>query len=178
VDLTASYIHRARRRAASRGLAVRFVPGDMRELPFDKEFHAVVNWFSSFGYFSDGDNLAAARAAWRALRPGGQVLIEVMNKTWVRRHWRPDTEEVHNGVRIRSQAWWDGRTGRVRNIWTMTRARQRERHAFSMRLYSAAELRRLLARAGFCDIRVLARPKLGRVTRCTRRMMAIGRRPR
>jgi ubiquinone/menaquinone biosynthesis C-methylase UbiE len=178
VDLTASYIRRARRRAARRGLAIRFVQGDMRELEFPKKFHAVVNWFSSFGYFDDGGNLAAARAAYRALRPGGRFLIEGLNKTWVLGHWRPEAEEVHAGVRIRSQASWNGRTGRVCNVWTLTCGSVRERHAFSMRLYSAAELRRLLARAGFRDVRVLARPSLGRVTRHSRRMIAIARRSR
>ena len=177
VDLTASYIRRARRRAARRRLAVRFIQGDMRELAFEKEFDAVVNWFSSFGYCDDDGNLAAARAAYRALRPGGRFLIEVIHKTWMLGHWRPDTEEVHAGVRIRSQAWWNGRTGRLHNVWTMTRGTVRERHAFSMRVYSAPELRRLLAQAGFRDVRVLARPSLGRVTRHARRLIAVARRP-
>ena len=178
VDLTDCYVRRARRRAARQGLAIRFVQGDMRRIPFQKEFHAVVNWFSSFGYFDDAGNLAAARAAYRALRPGGQFLIELMNKSWVRNHWRPRGDDTIGSVRIRNRARWNGRTSRVHDTWTLVRGQVRETHSFTMRLYSAPELRRLLARAGFRDIRVLARPKLGRMTRHSRRMIAIARRPR
>lgn len=177
-DLTSAYIRSARRRAARRGLTVRLVQSDMRELPFAGEFHAVVNWFSSFGYFDEGGNLAAAGAAYRALRPGGQYLIELMNKTWIRRNWRPKGDETYGGVRVISRARWDGRTGRVHNVWTFIRGRRRERHGFSMRLYSPAELRALLRRAGFRDVRVLANPKLTAVTGKTPRMIAVARRPK
>ncbi|MCJ7544990.1 MAG: methyltransferase domain-containing protein [Phycisphaerae bacterium] len=176
VDLMASYVRRARRRAARRGLAVRFVQGDMRELPFEKEFHAVVNWFTSFGYFDAAGDLACAQAAFRALRPGGKFLIEMTNKSWVQTHWHPTGDETVSGVRIvrRSRR---GRQGRVFNTWTFSKGRRRETHRFSHSLYTACQMRGVLAAAGFRDIRLLGYPPLSRLTRHSRRMIAIARRP-
>jgi hypothetical protein len=37
-------------------VAVEYIEGDMRELPFEGRFHALINWFSSFGYFDDDTN--------------------------------------------------------------------------------------------------------------------------
>jgi len=55
----------------------------MRELPFEGQFDAVVNWFTSFGYFDPAGNLAAAKAAFAALKPGGRFLVETLNKSFV-----------------------------------------------------------------------------------------------
>lgn len=80
VDLTALYIRCARRQGKRAGLDVHFLQCDMREIDFDGEFHAAFNWFGSFGYFSDADNLAFTRRVLRALRPGGRFLVEGLNK--------------------------------------------------------------------------------------------------
>jgi SAM-dependent methyltransferase len=59
--------------------AVTFQLGDMRCLAFDSEFDAVINWFSSFGYFDRATNDSVLRTFARALRPGGQLLLELLN---------------------------------------------------------------------------------------------------
>jgi SAM-dependent methyltransferase len=59
--------------------AVKFQRGDMRELAFESEFDAVVNWFTSFGYFDRQTNDSVLRGFARALRPGGQLLLELHN---------------------------------------------------------------------------------------------------
>jgi SAM-dependent methyltransferase len=177
VDLTASYIPRARRRAARRGLAVRFLQGDMRELPFEGEFHAVVNWFTSFGYFDDAGNLAAAKAAYRALRPGGKFLVEIMNRSWLVPRFTPRGEDVVSGVRVVRRSRWDRQRRRVLNTWTFSKGRRRETHRFSHYLYTAPQLRAVLRAAGFRDIRFLGLPGPNRLTRHSRRMIAVARRP-
>jgi SAM-dependent methyltransferase len=56
-----------------------FEHGDMRRLRYQAQFDAVVNWFTSFGYFdpATNDNVLAAFA--RALKPGGKLLPELHN---------------------------------------------------------------------------------------------------
>jgi len=176
-DLSASYIRRARRRAGRRGLKVRFLRCDMRELPFDREFHAVVNWFTSFGYFDEAGNLAAARAAFSALRPGGRFLIEMTNKSWLRGRFTPRGDETMGGVRIIRHSRWDRQGRRVINTWIFSKGRRREVHRFSHYLYTAGQLRALLRQAGFRDIRFYGWRRFGRLTRHSRRMIAIARRP-
>ncbi len=58
---------------------VAFCSGDMRQLAFESEFDAVLNWFTSFGYFDRPTNDAVLRAFARALRPGGKLLLELHN---------------------------------------------------------------------------------------------------
>jgi SAM-dependent methyltransferase len=58
---------------------VEFARGDMRRLPYEAEFDAVVNWFTSFGYFdADGNDSVLAGFA-RALLPGGRLVLELHN---------------------------------------------------------------------------------------------------
>ncbi len=64
---------------------VTFRRGDMRQLAFESEFDAVVNWFTSFGYFDRSTNEAVLRAFARALRSGGQLLLELHNPARLKR---------------------------------------------------------------------------------------------
>ncbi|MBN1555078.1 MAG: methyltransferase domain-containing protein [Phycisphaerae bacterium] len=177
VDLTANYIRRARKRAKELDLEIPFHRCDMRELPFSNEFDAVVNWFTSFGYFNEAGNLAAARAAFDALKPGGKFLIEMMNKSFILPRFRNKSDETVNGVRIITFPRWDAKNSRICNTWTFIKGKKRETHRFSHTLYTAAEMRRLLRKAGFRDVKFLGRPSLGRFTRHSKRMIAIATKP-
>ncbi len=75
IDYTEHFLELARERWPK----VRFEHGDMRSLEADAEFDAVVNWFTSFGYFDRETNDAVLRSFARALRPDGQLLLECHN---------------------------------------------------------------------------------------------------
>jgi len=80
----------ARRRFVERP-RLTFVRGDMRRIAFRAEFDAVVNLYTSFGYFTPAQNRAVLRRLARALRPGGRLLIDhrdpVYDATLPRRPW-------------------------------------------------------------------------------------------
>jgi SAM-dependent methyltransferase len=177
VDLTASYVRRARRDAKQEALDIRFVCCDMRDTAFDGEFDAAFNWWGSFGYFSDADNLRFCKLVFQALRPGGRFLIEGPNKSWILAHFRPRYERTIGGVRIVERGRWDARTGRVLSIWTFHRGRVSERRRVSMRIYNGAEMRSLLRASGFREIALFGHPPLGRFTRHSQRLIAVGRKP-
>jgi len=65
--------------AEQRWPSVSFVRADMRQLAFEGEFDAVVNWFTSFGYFDRTENDEVLVGFARALRPGGRLLLEMLN---------------------------------------------------------------------------------------------------
>lgn len=178
VDLTAPFLRRARRRAGKAGLDVRFIRGDMREIAFDGEFDAAFNWFGSFGYFSEEDNLAFCKKVLRALRPGGRFLIEGVNKSWLLPHFLKKSESLISGVRIIHRNRWDARRQRVLSVWTLSKGRRTQRRRVSMRIYNGAEMRSMLRAAGFCDIKLYGYPPLGRLTRHSRRLIAVATRPR
>ena len=177
VDLTVSYIRRARRAARRAGVPISFTRRDMREIRFDAEFDAAFNWFGSFGYFSDADNLTFCRRVWRALKPGGRFLVEGMNKSWLLAHFRPRSDQTIAGVRIVQRNKWRERTGRVVSTWTFHKGDVTERHRVSMRIYNGAEMRSLLRKAGFRDVQLFGYPPAGRLTRHSRRIIAVARRP-
>ena len=192
VDLTSAYIRRARRLARDEGLDVRFLQADMRTIGFDGEFDAAFNWFGSFGYFSDVDNLDLLRRLRRSLRPGGKLLLEGLNKTFVLSDFRTSLDESIGGIDIRHTPRFDPRTSRVLDTWTFRKGDRVERHRIALRLYSGPEIRRLLREAGFVDIEVYGlsplraatgspnrrhRARCGRLTRASRRWIAVARRP-
>ncbi|HKW93986.1 MAG TPA: class I SAM-dependent methyltransferase [Methylomirabilota bacterium] len=75
VDLSPSMIKEARRLWAE-GPRLRFRRMDMRRMAFRTEFDAVVNLYTSFGYFTPAQNQAVLRRMARALRPGGRLLVD------------------------------------------------------------------------------------------------------
>jgi SAM-dependent methyltransferase/GNAT superfamily N-acetyltransferase len=75
VDYTEAWVKLARAQYPE----AEFRHGDMRELPYEAEFDAVVNWFTSFGYFDPQTNDRVLGGFSRALRPGGRLLLEVHN---------------------------------------------------------------------------------------------------
>jgi SAM-dependent methyltransferase len=183
VDLTDGFIRQANADASklpgSQRKRLSFIRQDMREIDFDSQFNAAFNWFTSFGYFSDDENLAFCRRILRALKPGGQFLIEVMNKSWVLSHFQPGHDETVSGVRIVSSCKYNAREGRMDNLWIMSKGRLSERREFSLRLYNGSDLRALLKAAGFADIRLLDHfhEGVGRFTRHSRRFIAVASRP-
>ncbi|MGZ4183861.1 MAG: GNAT family N-acetyltransferase [Solirubrobacteraceae bacterium] len=75
VDYTEAWIDLARKQYPE----VTFSHGDMRSLAYEDEFDAIVNWFTSFGYFDSQTNDRVLASFARALRPGGRLLLEVHN---------------------------------------------------------------------------------------------------
>jgi SAM-dependent methyltransferase len=68
LDATPLFLERARADAERRGVAVEYVEGDMRQLPWRERFDGVLCWFTSFGYFDDADNKRVLREVGAALR--------------------------------------------------------------------------------------------------------------
>lgn len=75
-----------------------FYQHDMR-LPFRiNYFDAVMNMFTSFGYFeTDRDHLLALKNVQRGMKPGGLLLLDYFNSQWVREHIvRAEVKTVDN----------------------------------------------------------------------------------
>lgn len=83
LDLSLPMLSRAAEEAQSRGLKINFLHADMREMNFDGSFDAVVCLGTTLGYFDDETNRKIAERLCRALKPGGVLLLEVVNRDHV-----------------------------------------------------------------------------------------------
>jgi SAM-dependent methyltransferase len=84
LDLSEQYLHLTDAAALEHAVSVATVRGDMRALPFESRFDAVVNLFSSFGYLeSEEEDARVLTAVCRALKPGGRALFDLLNRDWV-----------------------------------------------------------------------------------------------
>ncbi|MFU8813670.1 MAG: class I SAM-dependent DNA methyltransferase, partial [Balneolaceae bacterium] len=103
-DLSPSAIEKARTIADERGLTgVRFEVRDMRE-PLPETFDAVLNLFTTFGYFLDDDeNIRVLQAVAQMLRSEGRFVIDFLNAERVGRTLVPSEKgsvgELHYTIR-------------------------------------------------------------------------------
>lgn len=155
VDRTQRYLEEARRSAAVEELSIEFVEEDMREFCRPEAFDAVVNLFTSFGYFdAQRDDRRVAENVYRSLKGSGAFVISLMSKEVIARifgarDWHP----VDGGILLEERRIVDG-WSRIENCWTLIKDGQQYAHTFSHRLYSAAELRGLLEETGFARTEV------------------------
>ena len=153
LDLSTDQLGEARKRATNQGLAVEFVQGDMRRLPFQAEFDAVINVFTSFGYFEDLENRRVLEEVAKSLRPAGSLLMELVNRDGVLRCFQPTMwHELPAGFLL-NETSFDPLSSRTtgRNIFISRSGEVREYH-LSTRAYSLHELRTVLLESGFAQM--------------------------
>lgn len=122
---------------------------DMREPP-DGPFDAVLNVFSSFGYFADrGDDIAALRAWYAALRPGGVLVMDLFHRDAAAHAFGGDEAVIERGP-TRETGVTDWVTGRR----TATITHGNRSKTFQVRLYTATELVAELGAVGFTAVQV------------------------
>ncbi|MCA9526569.1 MAG: methyltransferase domain-containing protein [Myxococcales bacterium] len=149
IDLSLPLLRRGVDVARQEDLPIHFIHGDMRDLDFEDEFDAICLLDTSFGYFTDVENLMVLRSLHRALRPGGRLLLDVANRDF-----------IQSAVPTRN--WWEGEgclvqedielalgTSRLEIRRYLVFADGRERiYDISIRLFAVHELRHLAQLVG------------------------------
>lgn len=152
LDLTASFLELARRDAAERGVTLDYVEGDMRSLPWRHRFDRIVCWFTSFGYFDDDANRRVLAEAFRALKPGGRLLIETIHRdSLVRRLFRDFVEERDGNYMI-DRVRFDVLMGRLNADRIALRDGHVRSFSYFVRVLSYTELRNWLSAVGFTRV--------------------------
>lgn len=173
VDLRDGFVGLARERAFVDLLDAQFMVGDMRDIDFNAQFNAAINFGGSFGYFSDDENREVLRRLARAVYPGGRVLIDQPNREWLLRHFRANMQTEHATI----ENTWNARAQRVEGAWTLERDDVTRREYTSIRLYTPQQLHRLLDQAGMAWEAVYGDPLGGPYSpRNAHRMIVVARR--
>ncbi|HUF27667.1 MAG TPA: class I SAM-dependent methyltransferase [Gemmatimonadaceae bacterium] len=150
LDYSRELLATARRRGTAP--ALRYHRGDMRRLParWSGRFDAVVNLFTSFGFFTDpADDVRVIREFARVLVPDGTLVWHggsrdgVMARFLGRDWWTTD-----NGTLIAHERAFDPLGGQlhIRSIWRGPGGSGEREHC--IRLYTATRLAELCAEAG------------------------------
>jgi SAM-dependent methyltransferase len=134
---------------------VDFIHGDMRRLPRDREFDAVICVGTTLGYFEEEQNWLCLQEMYDRLAPGGRMLVHVFNRDFVAPH-------------LPSRSWWQGKRCmvideaemnffanrlRVHRTVIFDDGRQYEHHMF-MRAYTVQDLGKAISQLGMRVIEV------------------------
>lgn len=150
LDYSADLLAKAKARGTSSRL--RYTKGDMRKLPsrWTGRFDAVLNLFTSFGFFAEPSDDARVIAEFaRMLKPGGTLLWYGGNRDGVMaRFLERDWWQTRDGTLIAQERTFDPLSGMltVHTVWS-GRKRQGERE-HRIRLYTPTHLAELCADAG------------------------------
>ena len=92
-------------RFSLRGTKPRYARGLLQNLPFAVgSFDSLVCLFSSYGYGEcEEENLQVMKEFARVLRPGGMLLIDVMNRHFIAPRLHPVFESVRSGLKVREE---------------------------------------------------------------------------
>jgi SAM-dependent methyltransferase len=143
LDLSTTLLARARARRSDP--APGFVRADMRRLPFARgSFGAVVNFFTSFGYFDDAaDDVRVVSEIGRVLAPGGAFLSDVFNASRVLATLVSREEKTVAGERVSIRRRYDSSTRRIEKEITMGTGPQARTFRERVRVYLRDELEAL-----------------------------------
>ncbi len=180
-DLSADYLAEAREAARDKGVELELVQGDMRKIPFRGRFDAVINMFSAFGYLeSEAEDQRVLDAVYRALKIGGSLLIDLINREWV----------IANNIEKEWRVENDGSTILEHRRLDLLQSRnfvgfsiigpdgvRRESAGHRIRLYTLTEMAEMLGRAGLLLDKVYGGYDAGPYSAESRRMILLARKP-
>jgi SAM-dependent methyltransferase len=135
------------------GPNLHYTKGDMRKMPsrWTGRFDAVVNLFTSFGFFTDpGDDARVVREFARVLAPGGVLVWHGGNRDGVMaRFLSRDWWETSDGTIVAHERSFDALSGilTIESTWRGA-AKRPGRRTHRIRLYTATRLAELCADAG------------------------------
>jgi SAM-dependent methyltransferase len=149
-DLSLAMLARASDEAQDRKQKINFVQGDMREMTFEETFDGVFSWNTSFGYFDEEKNAAVIAKVHRALKKGGQFLLDVVNRDNLVRQAPSLAWFEGDGCICMDEMQVDFITSRmkVKRTLMMDDGRTKEIE-YSIRVYSLHELGKMLHDNGF-----------------------------
>jgi 2-polyprenyl-3-methyl-5-hydroxy-6-metoxy-1,4-benzoquinol methylase len=159
LDFSEPFIEAAKRKASERGVSdhCSFSSGDMREtstLFSGRSFDAVLNLWTSLGYYDDETDLSVLTQFRDVTRKGGYLIIDHVNRDYFVRNFSP-MSLVDMGDVVRTEArLLNHETSRMENTRTYYRKQGEnlihlKTIRFDNRLYNLHELKNLLIDAGW-----------------------------
>jgi ubiquinone/menaquinone biosynthesis C-methylase UbiE len=152
IDLNHSYLELTQKAARAAGVELETIVADMREIPSQNRFDAIVNMYSSFGYLeSEAEDSRVLESAARALKQGGRLLLDMLNREWaVANYIQNDWHKGSDGTLYVERRDLDLANSSMHVSFTIVGpdGGRRDSVGHHIRLYTLTEITRLLQRAG------------------------------
>ncbi len=177
IDLMEGFLDLARKEAADRGVQVRYLQGDMRQVAYQNEFERVMILFTAFGYFEDEDNLRVLKNVKNALRPGGLFITDSMNRDGFLKNFQPMHVTEKDGDLMIDRISFDSLSGLMHNQRIFIRKGVRKDKPFRVRIYNPNEFAELLAQAGLEVVGMFGGFDAQPVSIDSRRLVVLARKP-
>ena len=190
VDLSPAFIARAEELAAERGVAGRvdFRVGDMREVgrlltDLRGGFDAVVNLFTSMGYWDEATDAEILRQLSDLSAPGGVLVVDIVNRDWLIRNFQARGFFRWEDGRVQlADRRLDLESSRMFNVWEWYREVDgdlvhRDTVEVDHRVYSLHELKALVEDSGWSYQACYGGFDLGPLTFDSSRMILVAKKP-
>lgn len=149
-DLSESFLNKAQELAGTLKVKLELQKGDMRELNYDCQFDAVINMFTAFGFFEkEQEDLKVLKGVYKALKPGGQFLMDVINRENALQIAAPRRWVRENHSFLLEERFFDFFRSRMEltNKLILGDGQMKEAN-YSIRLYTLTEMLELFNAAG------------------------------
>jgi SAM-dependent methyltransferase len=150
VDLSPFMLKVAEERARADGVRVRWLSGDMRQPIAGERFDAVLNLFTSLGYFADeADDQKVVSAAAAILVPEGRFVLEVINGERLMAQFQEREWFTVGQAAVVERRSLDRTARRMLVERTVTTPDETEVNSHALRLYRGRDIGAMLRAAGF-----------------------------
>jgi len=149
-DLSEGFLKRAREMSEILKVNVDWIQGDMRNIQFDSEFDVVINMFTAFGFFErEEDDLTVLKGVHKALKPGGQFLMDVINREYAVKNLTSRRWSNENETYMLEEGVFDFFRSRLEINHCLISPDGTKREAnYSFRLYTLTEMLELFKQTG------------------------------
>ena len=175
VDTNKNYLNIANSRAKEENMKIEFVKEDMRDFKRKEKFDAVINLFTSFGYFEDEEeNINVLQNVFESLKPGGKFILDVMGKEIIAHIFKEKDWIEKNGSYRLFQRSVELDWSWLNNRWIDIVDGEVNEFEFSHWLYSAKELKDMLKGVGFTSVAIYGNFQGIAYNESANRLVAIG----
>lgn len=183
-DIANSMIAKAQADAKDLGLEdiAHYIVADAFSYACPVPADAAFNWYTSFGYSDDDDNLLMLQQAYKSLRPGGRFALDYPNAAVVMGKFKKSMvkriDTTGGELVVTRESTIDARHGRLLQTWTFF-APDGIRSTFdsSVRIYLPNDLCRMLEEVGFGEIELYGNTAGDWLNLETNRCIVVARRP-
>ena len=155
LDYSDYLIRAGKLQAEKQKLNTEFIQGDARDTDFTSDsFETVIVMGGSFGYFvRDEENKKILEEAFRILKPGGRLLLDLPDKGYVLKNFLPvSNHKPGKTLRVSRKRKLDRDVIYCRETVTCSQKGCLRDNTYCIRLYSPEEISHMLEDIGFTDI--------------------------